>query len=303
MRLSARSNANRGGWYAAASAGAVAGFLLAGSVWFSQGAAAQGDGSFEACAADMEKAPGDAYDSCGRFVERSPTGDSGNIRKAKEWLQVNAPKRPYVRFLKSLSSDDKARFVVYQPDLTIELPQADRKTRTGKLKIVRSYGNLTEEAMLRKAEAVYPAPKEMIRQLFYLWAGWPLKRTQELEPIWGALGNDEIMQTETVTASAVRYYYDIVLATEKNRKMPSGFEAKSTNLGYKATIHFQDRYQHGEDSYEGVYVANLDLSWSFICGGLCGMGFNRNKLVVLDKHGEVIALYLDAPENSEFWVS
>jgi hypothetical protein len=38
------------------------------------------------------------------------------------------------------------------------------------------------------------------------------------------------------------------------------------------------------------------------CGGLC-MGFTRNKLVVLDAKGKVIGMYLDAPGNSESWVS
>jgi len=33
------------------------------------------------------------------------------------------------------------------------------------------------------------------------------------------------------------------------------------------------------------------------------MGFTRNKLVVLDGHGNVVAMYIDAPVNSESWVS
>jgi hypothetical protein len=303
MSLIACSRTSRGTWYAAASSSVLVGFLSAGAAIFSQETAGRADGSFEACASDMEKAPGNAYDSCGRFVHDSPAGDSADLRKAKKWLAESGPKRPYVEFLKSLSSDEKARFVVFQPDLTIELPQANRKTRTGKLKIVRSFANLTEEAMLRKAEAVYPGPNEMIRGLFFTSGGWPIGNMKEMEPIWGEPGNDEIMQTETVTARAVRYYYDIVLATEKDPKMPSGFEAKHTELEYEARIHYLDRYKHGEDAYEGVYVANLDLTWGFTCGGLCGMGFTRNKIVVLDRHGEVIALYLDAPVNSQFWVS
>jgi hypothetical protein len=279
------------------------GFVSAGVVCYAQGAAAQGDGLFAACAADMKNAPGDAYDSCARFVKGTPAGGSEDVQKAKDWLEMNAPKRLFVRYLKSLSSDDKVRFVVYQPDMTIELPQADRKTRTGKLKIARSFGNLTEEAMLRKAEAVYPGPNEMTRQLFGMWDGYSSGRSKELKPIWGAPDNDEIFSTLTITASAVRYYYDIVLAAEKDPRMPSGFEAKGTELEYEATIRYMDRYKHGEDSYEGVYAANLDLTWAFTCGGLCGMGFTRNKIVVLDTHGEVVAMYLDAPINSQSWVS
>jgi hypothetical protein len=301
--MSARSKGNRGAWNAAVFTAVLAGFVLAGVVCFSRGVAAQGDGSFDACASDMKKAPGDVFESCGRFVQDSSTQDSEDVRKAKKWLAKNAPKRPFVQFLKSLSSDDNARFIVYQPDMTIELPQTDRVARFGKLKIARSYANLTEEAMLRKAEAVYPGPNDMIRQLFGEWDGYPGGRFKEMKPIWGAVGNDEIMQTDTITASAVRYYYDVVLAVEKDPKMPSGFEALATELDYQAAIHYRDRYKHAENSYEGVYVANLDLKWGFGCGATCGMGFTRNKIVVLDRHGEVIAMYLDAPVNSELWVS
>jgi hypothetical protein len=303
MRMTARSKRNRGAWNAAVFTAALAGLVLAGVVCFSRSVAAQGDGSFEACASDMKKAPGNAFDSCGRFVQDSSTQDSENVRKAKKWLAENAPKLPFVQFLKSLSSDGNAQFVVYQPDLTIELPQTDRMARFGKLKIARSFANLTEEGMLRKAEAVYPGPNEMIRQLFGMWDGYPGGRFKEMKPIWGAVSNDEIMQTVTITASAVRYYYDVVLGAEKDPKMPSGFEATGTGLDYEAAIRYMDRYKHGEDSYEGVYVANLDLKWAFTCGGLCGIGFTRNKIVVLDRHGEVIAMYLDAPVNSEMWVS
>ena len=302
MRSFARTPARRIPWVALCTFTVVE-LVFGGAACFAQGTAAQGDDLFARCASDMEKAPGDAYESCARFVKEAPPSDSENIQKAKRWLGRNAPKLPFVNYLKSLSSDDK-QFVVYQPDLTIELPAVNRKTRTGQLKIARSYANLTEETMLRKAEAVYPAPSVMIHQLFYMWDGWPTgKLSEALEPIWGAPGNDEIMQTETITSSAVRYYYDLVMAAEKNPKTSSGFDVWHTDLDYAAGIHYLDRYKHGEDSYEDVYVASLDLTWGFTCGGLCGMGFTRNKIVVLGRHGEVIALYLDAPVNFENWVS
>jgi len=43
----------------------------------------------------------------------------------------------------------------------------------------------------------------------------------------------------------------------------------------------------------------MTLVWDFQCGGLCGGGFKRNKVVVLNRHGDVSALFMDAPENGE----
>ena len=43
-----------------------------------------------------------------------------------------------------------------------------------------------------------------------------------------------------------------------------------------------------------VLPGPFQLAWAFVCGGLCGMGFARNKLVELDGEGNVIAMYRDA---------
>jgi hypothetical protein len=122
-------------------------------------------------------------------------------------------------------------------------------------------------------------------------------------PKWGRCGNDDIEMTDIVTASAVRYYYDLTLLAQKDPHLPSGFTARETSMKYDAGIKFFVEYLHGKDTWHGVYVADLTLKWSFICGGLCGVGFTRNKIVVLDAKGDVLAMYLDAPVNLESWVS
>lgn len=60
------------------------GFVSLSSLGFSQDMVVRGDGSFEACASDMEKVPGDAYDSCASFVKQAHVGDSQNVQKAKD---------------------------------------------------------------------------------------------------------------------------------------------------------------------------------------------------------------------------
>ncbi|HEY6769978.1 MAG TPA: hypothetical protein VI386_35005, partial [Candidatus Sulfotelmatobacter sp.] len=166
-----------------------------------------------------------------------------------------------------------------------------------------SFANLTEEALLRKAEAVYSGPDEMIRDALRSSGGRVDELLREMAPIWGEQGNDKIELTNVVTARAVRYYYDLTLAARKEPHLPTGVTALRTTLKYEAGIKYLDRYSHGKVAFDSVYVADLTLEWGFHCGGLCGMGFTRNKLVVLDSHGNVVAMYLDAPINSESWVS
>jgi hypothetical protein len=120
-----------------------------------------------------------------------------------------------------------------------------------------------------------------------------------MAPIWGMRGGDDIQSTHIVTARAVRYYYDFTLAVRQNPHVPSGCDAVNTNLKYPASIKHFEHYSHNRDSFENVYVADLTLEWGFVCGGLCGMGFTRNKVVVPDGNGVVVALYLDVPVNSQ----
>ncbi len=140
----------------------------------------------------------------------------------------------------------------------------------------------------------------MVEDVFSRLDYWAHDPPQE---IWGMRGNDEIQSAQIVTSRAVRYYYDLTMAVGRDPHLPSGFDPVNTNLKYTASIKHFDHYSHKKDTFDNAYVADLTLEWSFVCGGLCGMGFTRNKLVVLNSDGDVVALYLDAPENSQSWVS
>jgi hypothetical protein len=258
---------------------------------------------YNRCVTDIEKTPQNAYDSCERYLAASPSDDAKHIEHVKHWLAKYEKVRPYVQFLQGLTPDQNAPWFVYEPDLDIELPQTSQKEGPYKAEILRSFGSSNEEALLKKAEAVYSSPGKMIEDVFRFPDDWATDPPQEMAPIWGMRGNDNIQSTQIVTARAVRYYYDLTLAVKQNPHLPSGFDAVNTNLKYTAAIKDFDHYSHGKDTFENIYVADLTLEWGFVCGGLCGMGFTRNKLVVLDSRGEVVALYLDAPVNSQNWVS
>jgi hypothetical protein len=299
MNLLACSMGGRGAWYAVVSAAALLGLLCVGVECFSQETATVPDAAYEACASDIDHAPQNAYDSCARYVRESDSGNPENISKAKEWLETHAVYRPYVRYVQSLTPDDKSKFIVYEPDMTIELPQVNEHDELGTLRIARKFGNLAEEGLLRKAEAVYPGPGEMLRMFFVNWAGWPGGQSGPMEPFWGVPEKAANPDASVVTARAVRYYYDARQDYRRDPKIGPIMKASHVTLEYDGTIQHLDRYVHAGASFEDVYVADLTMMWDFHCGGLCGGGFRRNKVVVLDRHGDVRALYLDAPTNFE----
>jgi hypothetical protein len=171
------------------------------------------------------------------------------------------------------------------------------------MEITRTFADSNEDAMLKKAEAVYSGASNSVDDIFRSLEYWANEFPKEMEPVWGMRGNDNIQQPSIVTARAVRYYYDLTLAERKNPRLETGFTAEQSNLKYNASIKLVDKYTHKKDTFEDVYVADMTIEWGFNCGGLCGMGFTRNKVVLLDRSGNVIAMFLDAPVNSMSWVS
>ena len=226
-----------------------------------------------------------------------------NSYEDEPWIAKYEKVRPFVEFLQHLTTDANASWFVHEPDMIVELPPTSDPDGPLKIQISRSFLDSNEEVMLRKAEAVYSGPSKMVADVFKDLHYWADNVPEEMAPIWGTVGNARIQSTEVVTARAVRYYYDLALAAKANPHLATGLDVMSIGLRYDSAIKHFDRYSHGENTFENVYVADLTLQWSFMCGDLCGMGFTRNKLVVLDAKGDVIAMYLDAPVNSESWDS
>jgi hypothetical protein len=258
---------------------------------------------YKLCIAEIQNAPLEAYSPCKQYLEQAPHDDATHRESVGTWIERYEKALPYLQFLQGLTADTSAPWFVYGPDMDIQLPETADTDGPYKILISRSFNGSSEEQMLRKAEAVYSSPAKMIADVFSSLKYWADKAPEDMAPIWGTLGNDNIQSTNVVTSRAVRYYYDLSLAAKANPQLPTGFGAAAIGLKYNGAIKHFDRYSHNGDSYENVYVGDLTLEWSFSCGGLCGMGFTRNKLVVLDADGNVIAIYLDAPVNSQSWVS
>jgi hypothetical protein len=62
-------------------------------------------------------------------------------------------------------------------------------------------------------------------------------------------------------------------------------------------------YERAGKTFNNVYVANMTLTWAQVCGGLCGSGFTRNKIVVMSPSGEILDMFLDDPVNNSSWIA
>lgn len=259
---------------------------------------------YSACVAGIKAAVPDAEKPCTEYLSAagSEDGEKNRIQYVQNWLAKYSEVRAYVQFLSSLTSDPKAAWLVYEPDLSIDLPETSDTNGPFKIQIARSFANRWEETLLSKAEAVYLGPTAMIHDLLSARL-CDADLRKEKAAVWGACGNDNIEMTRVVTARAVRYYYDLALLAQKNPHLPSGFTAQALSVEYGAAIKLLPEYHHAQDVFHDVYVADLNLKWSFVCGGLCGVGFTRNKVVVLDQQGNILAMYLDSPVNNTFRVS
>ena len=260
--------------------------------------------SYKLCATAIQEAPQDAVAPCKAYVEKYPSGDLPRLQFVQRWLAAYEKLQPYIHYLQGLAPQDpNPSWFVNEPDLNVDLPQTFDSLGPFKVEISRSFKGPAEEAMLKKAEAVYSSPEKMIEEVFQKLLFLAQDPPQEMAPIWGTRGNANLQLASIVTARAVRYYYDLALAAKQNPHLPTGFTAVNIGLKYHATIKYMDKYSHHQETFRNIYVANLTLEWAFTCGGLCGVGFTRNKLVVLDGNGNILAMYLDSPVNSQSWVS
>lgn len=114
-----------------------------------------------------------------------------------------------------------------------------------------------------------------------------------------------LAQEGLVTTEAVLYYYNIshALRNKEGKLKENSFTFLSSSLKYEASLKKMDLYERGDRRFSNVYVANMTLTWTQVCGSLCGSGFTRNKIVVMSPSGEILEMFLDDPVNRSSWVS
>lgn len=133
----------------------------------------------------------------------------------------------------------------------------------------------------------------------------PENNLPDAEPKWWSGYAATILQTEIVTAGAVVYYQKLSeqLNQNKDKIKENGFTFRYTALKYLSSIKKLEKYERSGKIFNNIYVADMTLTWSQSCGFLCGHGFTRNKIVILNENGDVLEMFLDDPQNDISWVS
>jgi len=260
-------------------------------------------GAYERCIHAMSYDRRSSYQLCKEYLQKYPDDDSERVQSVTKWIAAYDHALEYAKRLSSFSASAGHDWFIYEPDISIEIPEVVQNEEPFKIEITYSFGSPLEASLLKKAEAVYGKQDNFISMINQDPAGWATELPADIVPLWGSRGNDNVQVADVITASAVRYYYDLSIAMREKRQFHEVFQMRTTGLKYSASIKHFETYQHAGSKFQDVYVADLNLTWSSICGGLCGIGFTRNKLVVFDSNGDVIDLFLDAQVNRGMWVS
>ena len=261
------------------------------------------------CINNMEKEPREkAYQLCTEYLRNYPDDDKRLTEFARKWITAYEKISIYLNSVQMpIAFDNSTNWIVYEPDLEKKIINMTAKDDSHKIEITRQFNSSDENAFLKKAEAVYPNSEKISQDLFANWRYFaqPEANLPNGEAKWWAGYSDTILSTEIVTTSAVLYYQNLSKQLQKsnNKVKENSFVFSSTELKYLASIKKLKNYERGGKVFNNIYLADMTLTWSQICGGLCGHGFTRNKAVVLDEKGNVLEMFLDAPANRGSWVS
>lgn len=289
-------------------------FLMAAILFFvSESTPAQEDvngkhTAYNLCVENTKKDPHKAYEYCSDYLSKYPNDDYRLRDFAGRFIIAHKKVSQYVKSVPATNFVEKTtRWAVYNPGLLAAIPTEESRHAKHLIVIKREYGTFGEEKLLAKAEALYKNPDTVEADLLKNW-GYLADNYVVLpdgEPKWWTGTVDTILGTDLVTTEAVLYYYNISQAFRKKegKLKENSFTFVSSGLQYTASIKKMDVYERAGRSFTNVYVANMTLTWSQVCGGLCGHGFTRNKIVVMSPSGEILEMFLDDPVNRSSWVS
>lgn len=200
----------------------------------------------------------------------------------------------FLSLIPFVGADEPAKqdsdYFISEPDLALNLVST-RQNYT--VEIDRVHSGQQTVALLKKAEALYPKREKV-------WAAsrdahFKLSQSLDIkEPLWWSSSFDGVRIPYAITAGAVTYYQKLIQDFMKGDFSGSG-NIKMTNasLKYTASIKQYAEWTYEKQDFKDVYVADMVLSWSQYCGNLCAMGFTKKRLVVLDKDGNVRAVFGD----------
>ena len=260
------------------------------------------------CVENIEKDPHKAFEYCSDYLNKYPNDNKTQTELVGKFITAY---KKISQWLKSVPADyfteKTAKWAVFRPGLLATIPTENSRAGNYSILIKREYGSRDENKLLAKAETLYKNPDRVDLELLKQWRynAEPYVILPDGEPKWWGGPTSSIQTAELVSTGAVLYYYNISQSFRSNEgKLNSdSFRFLSSTLKYEASIKKMDVYERSGKSFNNVYVANMTLTWGQVCGGLCGSGFTRNKIVVMSPSGEILEMFLDDPVNNSSWIA
>jgi hypothetical protein len=93
-----------------------------------------------------------------------------------------------------------------------------------------------------------------------------------------------------LTASAVRYYLDWIAALRRGQTPSRRRPLTSGRVRYESSGRWEADFHVAGERFADVYVARMQMEVHVSCGELCGWFFKKERLVVLSRAGDVLAV-------------
>jgi len=161
------------------------------------------------------------------------------------------------------------------------------------VRIVRDVAGPEQAALLRAAEALDP-PREDVLALIASRPRFVVRDAPPDGPLWWVSAFDGVRIAYAVTDDALAYYAATARAfADGDFSATAGIEMTMGGLQYEASVGHEERFERDGRSFENVDVVRMTLRWFQYCGGECAMGFEKERVVVFDASGVMLAVFGD----------
>jgi len=158
--------------------------------------------------------------------------------------------------------------------------------------------------IINLAESLY-LPSKVVMGEKNQFSADSLNASANEEDIWWRDNFDGIKIPYCLTKSAVNYYSELIEAFRKNDQEKLGVKSQNfAEFSYVAEIRQKLVYERNGYVFKDkdkLFIVTMTMEWESRCGDLCGLKFTKERIVIIDSSGKVLAVFGDGPV--ETWVS
>lgn len=153
-------------------------------------------------------------------------------------------------------------------------------------RIIRAANDLR---MMTIAENTYPPHDDVLEAI--KTARFKLDSDPDQDKLWWYSGFDGVRIPYAITTEAVDYYVSLVKGY-RQKDWNSDIEPSSA-FSYSASVQFKETYEKDGKKFGDVYVVKMKLSMRAAFASLAGLMFSKERIVVLDRQGNVVHIFGD----------